>query len=96
MILCTVNSLTSFFAGFVIFAVLGFMAEEQGVHVKDLALDGPGLTFIVYPKAIAQMPLAPLWSILFFLMLVTLGIDSEVCGSSSRDSHHFFNPMEPS
>ncbi|OQV11692.1 Sodium- and chloride-dependent GABA transporter 3 [Hypsibius exemplaris] len=80
LILCTVNSFTSFFAGFVIFAVLGFMAHEQGVDVKDLALDGPGLTFIVYPKAIAQMPLAPLWSVLFFVMLVTLGIDSEFVG----------------
>lgn len=54
------------------------MAHEQGVDVKELALDGPGLTFIVYPKAIAQMPYAPVWAVLFFLMLVTLGIDSEV------------------
>ncbi|XP_055347803.1 sodium- and chloride-dependent taurine transporter-like [Paramacrobiotus metropolitanus] len=80
LILCSVNSLTSFFAGFVIFSVLGFMAHEQNVDVKDLALDGPGLTFIVYPKAIAQMPWAPVWSVLFFLMLITLGIDSEFVG----------------
>ncbi|GAU93469.1 hypothetical protein RvY_05404 [Ramazzottius varieornatus] len=75
--LCACDSLTSFFAGFVVFSVLGFMAGEMGVEVKDVAEQGPGLAFITYPKAATQMPLGALWASLFFVMLLFLGVDSQ-------------------
>lgn len=35
----TVNCLTSFLSGFVIFTVLGYMAEMRDVEVEDVARD---------------------------------------------------------
>ncbi|XP_023341674.1 sodium-dependent proline transporter [Eurytemora carolleeae] len=71
------NCLTSFTAGFAIFSVLGFMALELGLNVEDVVKDGPGLAFIAYPDLVTRLPLPTLWAILFFLMLFTLGLDSQ-------------------
>ena len=34
--------------------------------------------FIVYPAALATLPKAHVWAVIFFLMLITLGLDSQV------------------
>ena len=39
---------------------------------------GPGLVFVVIPEALCKLPLAPFWAVLFFVTLVTVGIDSSV------------------
>ncbi|XP_037798606.1 sodium- and chloride-dependent glycine transporter 2-like [Penaeus monodon] len=71
-----VCAMTSIFVGFVVFSVLGFMAHRLGTTVDKVTAAGSGLAFIIYPEALSLMPLAPLWCVLFFLMLFFVGIDS--------------------
>nr|XP_014102037.1 sodium-dependent serotonin transporter [Bactrocera oleae]XP_036230703.1 sodium-dependent serotonin transporter [Bactrocera oleae] len=80
LITSSINCLTSFLAGFVIFSVLGYMAHVQKTSIDKVGLEGPGLVFIVYPEAIATMSGSVFWSIIFFLMLITLGLDSTFGG----------------
>ncbi|XP_028392715.1 sodium-dependent neutral amino acid transporter B(0)AT3-like [Dendronephthya gigantea] len=51
-------------------------------HLQRAAL-GPGLVFIAFSDAIRSMPAAPVWSVMFFLMCLTLGIDSLFGGLES-------------
>lgn len=103
-----VNCMTSFLSGFVIFTVLGYMAEMRKVEVEDVAKDkgrearfkskilecntqpitlnpiitlllsGPSLLFITYPEAIANMMGSTFFAIIFFVMMIMLGLDSTV------------------
>ncbi|CAM4338178.1 unnamed protein product [Caretta caretta] len=70
------NCCTSFFAGFAIFSVLGHMAWRKRVPVGEVADSGPGLAFVAYPEALALLPGSAFWSVLFFLMMFTLGVDT--------------------
>ena len=51
---------------------------DQEKDIKDVAEQGPGLVFEVYPEAIATLPGSQVWSILFFCTLIMLGMDSAV------------------
>ena len=50
-------------------------AVMQDLDVSDVGMEGEGLVFIVYSDAIASMPGSFFWAILFFFMLITLGVD---------------------
>jgi solute carrier family 6 amino acid/orphan transporter-like 15/16/17/18/20 len=42
------------------------------------AAEGTGLAFIVFTQAIVELPVAPFWAVIFFLMLLALGIGSQI------------------
>uniref|UniRef100_A0A5K4EU31 Transporter n=1 Tax=Schistosoma mansoni TaxID=6183 RepID=A0A5K4EU31_SCHMA len=75
-----VNTFTSLLSGCVIFCTLGYMSYISNIPLNQIAESGPGLGFIVYPKAIGTMPGSPFWSICFFIMIILLGIDSMFAG----------------
>ncbi|XP_078092189.1 sodium- and chloride-dependent neutral and basic amino acid transporter B(0+)-like [Mustelus asterias] len=77
IIVSVINCGTSVFAGFATFAILGHMAHLQDKSVHEVVESGFGLIFITFPDAIALLPVSSFWSIMFFLMLITLGIDSQ-------------------
>ena len=71
------NCGTSFFAGFVVFSMLGYLANVQGLPVPDVTASGTGLAFVAFPTAISQLPaFNGLFGVIFFVTLLTLGIDS--------------------
>jgi NSS family neurotransmitter:Na+ symporter len=71
------NCGTSFFAGFAVFSTLGYLAHAMNVGVPDVTTSGLGLAFMTYPQAISLLPFwAPFFGVVFFILLLTLGIDS--------------------
>lgn len=78
-IVVSCDCFTGVFAGFAVFATVGFLARSLGESVEKYATaSGPSLAFITYPEALAKMPASPFFSIIFFMMLLALGIGSQV------------------
>ncbi|MCK5850829.1 MAG: sodium-dependent transporter [Kiritimatiellae bacterium] len=90
---------TSFIGGIAVFSMLGGMAHAatvatgSAVSVTDLVPGDStvGLSFIVFPYGLTQLPAGAFFSCVFFLALLTLGIDSafsivEACLTTVCDS----------
>ena len=68
----------AFLAGLAIFSTLGYMAAQQGLSVAEVAGSGGlGLAFAVYPQTINLLPGSAFFGVLFFLLFVTLAVDSQ-------------------
>ena len=86
------DALTSIYAGCVVFATLGYMAHQTDRAIDEVVVKGVctvatrhahtrtgiGMAFVVYAEVISYLPVAPLWAILFFSMLIMLGLDTQV------------------
>ncbi|KAM8867796.1 sodium- and chloride-dependent neutral and basic amino acid transporter B(0+)-like [Synchiropus picturatus] len=74
------NAGTSVLAGLAIFSILGHMAFIYKMRIENVVREGFGLAFIAYPEALSKLPISPLWSVLFFFMLLTVGLDTQFTG----------------
>jgi NSS family neurotransmitter:Na+ symporter len=72
------NCLYSFFAGFAVFATLGYMSATTGKPIDEVVTKGIGLAFVAYPKAIAMLPAGEMFGAIFFLCLVVAGLSSSI------------------
>ena len=69
---------TSFVAGLAVFATMGALAFKTGQPVGEI-LEGSetvGLAFVAFPKVLSALPAANVFSAIFFIALLLLGIDS--------------------
>jgi NSS family neurotransmitter:Na+ symporter len=73
-----INSGYSLFAGFAVFAVLGFMATAQNQPISEVVSQSIGLAFVAYPKAVSLMPGGNLFGAIFFLCLFVAGMSSSI------------------
>lgn len=76
LIISLANCATSFVGGFAVFSTLGYYAHISGTTVANVMKSGPELAFVTYPTIINHLPLAKMFGPFFFIMLLTLGIDS--------------------
>jgi len=78
-IISFMDTMTSMLAGVITFAILGYLAHELGVPIEETIKSGAGLAFISYPEVVSKFEFCPqLFAVLFFLMLITLGMGSAV------------------
>ncbi len=71
------NSSFELLAGIGVFAALGFLATSAGSAIEDVATEGVGLAFVVFPTVISEMPGGnALFGVLFFGSLVFAGLSS--------------------
>ena len=69
---------TSFIAGIAVFSTMGAMALKTGKPVHDVLekTESFGLAFVAFPEALSKLPLPTFFSVIFFIALLLLGIDS--------------------
>jgi NSS family neurotransmitter:Na+ symporter len=89
------NCCFSFLAGLAVFSVLGYFAVATNMPMENVTESGPGLAFIVYPAALAKLPVwVNFFGYLFFVVLLLLGVDSafsllETVGAALSDKFAF-------
>lgn len=71
-----INSLTSMYCAVCMFSFLGHVAYAKDLPITEVAKSGLTLLFVAFPALLNLLAGANFFSVMFFVMCVTLGIDS--------------------
>lgn len=71
-----INSATSIYAAITIFSFLGYISQSLDIPIQEISDGGLDLAFIAYPGLLTMLTWPNFWSAVFFIMLITIGIDS--------------------
>ena len=74
----SINTAIHLFSAIFVFSTLGFLADMRQESVNDLVQSGLNLVFVTFPQAVSYMGTPPLWSALFFLMIILLGLGRQL------------------
>lgn len=86
VIVASLDTFTSLFAGLTIFGILGHLAHQLGTDdIASVVNGGPGLAFISYPEAIARFDFAPQVHPLYALLFVNINQCIELIQSLTTD-----------
>ena len=68
---------TQFLGAMIVFGFLGYYTQLTNTTFEDLAISGPDLLFVTYPQILQTIPYSNLWLIIFYLVIILLGIDTQ-------------------
>lgn len=71
------NFATSIFAAITLFSFIGHASFKTGIAIRDMPIDGLELAFVAYPALLSTFPFPQVWSALFFLMLMFIGLSTQ-------------------
>lgn len=69
--------------GLICFSILGVMSHDSGLPLEKTVTSGLSLGFTVYPTAFTYFPLPQLWSAVFFINLIFVGLDAQVLSTET-------------
>lgn len=71
-----INSATSILAAMVLFTFLGHVSDKLDISIDEIQIEGIELAFVAYPAMLSLLPGSNIWAVIFFVMLIVIGIDS--------------------
>lgn len=77
MLLPLIVIFTQLLGALIVFGFLGYYTQLMNITFEDLEISGPDLLFVTYPQILQTIPLSNLWCIIFYLVIILLGIDTQ-------------------